>query len=260
MTPELTAAVDRLAATPRLLVALDFDGTLAPEVDDPEAARALPEAREAMLRLLSLPDTTLALVSGRAMASLEHVSDLPGEALLVGSHGVEERFDGEVRLALDPAEQTVLARLHEVLESVASGTEGAWIEVKPAGFALHTRLAAGDRAQDAQSRARAEAAAISDSLTVRAGKNVLEFSVRGTTKGEGVDRLREHTGATGVLFAGDDVTDEDGFRALRPGDIGLRSGSGDTVAEFRVDGPLEVAAVLDALAERRSVLYSTGAR
>jgi trehalose 6-phosphate phosphatase len=260
MTPELSAAIDRLAATSHLLVALDFDGTLAPEVDDPEEARALPEARDAMLRLLALPDTTLALVSGRAMASLEHVSELPAGALLVGSHGVEERFDGEVRLAIDAEEQGVLARLLEVLESVASATEGAWIEVKPAGFALHTRLSAPDAAQDAQARARAEAAQISDSLTVRAGKNVLEFSVRGTTKGEGVDRLREYTGATGVLFAGDDVTDEDGFRALRPGDIGLRSGSGDTVAEFRVDGPLEVAAVLDALASRRSVVYITGTR
>ncbi|WP_440708628.1 trehalose-phosphatase [Herbiconiux sp. YIM B11900] len=260
MSPELTASIDRLAATSHLLVALDFDGTLAPEVDDPEAARALPEAHDAMLRLLALPDTSLALVSGRAMASLEHVSELPAEALLVGSHGVEERFDGEVRLALDPHEQRVLARLREVLESVASGAKGAWVEVKPAGFALHTRRSAPDAAQDAQARARTDAAAISDALTVRAGKNVLEFSVRGTTKGEGVQRLRERTGATAVLFAGDDVTDEDGFRALRPGDIGLRSGSGDTVAEFRVDGPLEVAAVLDALASRRSDLSTTGTR
>ena len=66
-----------LAATPHLLVALDFDGTLAPEVDVPDDARALPEGHAAVLRLIELPDTTVALISGRALASLEHVSELP---------------------------------------------------------------------------------------------------------------------------------------------------------------------------------------
>ena len=84
----LVGALRELARTPRLLVALDFDGTLAPEVDDPNRARALPEAREAVLRLLGMPRTRVALVSGRSLASLEHVSQLPDNALLIGSHGI----------------------------------------------------------------------------------------------------------------------------------------------------------------------------
>ena len=77
-----------LSQTPRLLVALDFDGTLAPEVDVPDDARAIPAAREAVLRLLRVPHTRVALVSGRAMESLIRVTDLPDNVLLFGSHGI----------------------------------------------------------------------------------------------------------------------------------------------------------------------------
>ena len=58
----LVGALRELARTKRLLVALDFDGTLAPEVDEPEMARALPESRDAVLRLLAMPNTRVALV------------------------------------------------------------------------------------------------------------------------------------------------------------------------------------------------------
>jgi trehalose 6-phosphate phosphatase len=87
----LVGALREIARTRRLLVALDFDGTLAPEVDDPEAARALPEARAAVLRLIAMPNTRVALVSGRALESLIQVSNLPDSVLLVGSHGIELR-------------------------------------------------------------------------------------------------------------------------------------------------------------------------
>ncbi|HEX3679655.1 MAG TPA: trehalose-phosphatase [Galbitalea sp.] len=84
LSRELVGALHELARVKRLLVALDFDGTLAPEVDDPETARAIPEARAAVLDLLELPNTRVALVSGRSLASLEQVSNLPDNALLVG--------------------------------------------------------------------------------------------------------------------------------------------------------------------------------
>src|SRR5690554_4012376 len=85
---ELTDALAELARTDTLLVALDFDGTLAPLVDDPAAARALPEARAGMLALLDAPKTSVALISGRAMESLIAVSEAPDGILLSGSHGV----------------------------------------------------------------------------------------------------------------------------------------------------------------------------
>ena len=249
---DLGEALRELAMTPKLLVALDFDGTLAPEVDVPDEARALPEAHDAVLALLELPETDVAFISGRAMQSLQHVSRLPETAFLVGSHGVEVHTDGRTELDLDEGELARRAALETVLQSIAGSLEGVWIETKPAGFALHTRLAGDAETAEAEARALAETEPEANGLTVRRGKNVLEFSVRSTTKGEAVERLRAQTGATAVLFAGDDVTDEDGFAVLRDGDLGLKSGRGDTVASHRVAGPHDVAAALRELAENRA--------
>jgi trehalose 6-phosphate phosphatase len=254
---ELLDGLHRLASAERLLVAIDFDGTLAPEVDEPSRARALPEAREALLRLIRLPATRVALVSGRAMESLEQVSDLPDEVLLVGSHGVEIRLDGPTQLTLDTVELEQVDALSEVLEGVADSIQNVWIESKPAGFALHTRLATDADSRLAHMVALDEAHSEVEGLTVREGKNVLEFSVRNTTKGEALLHLKEYVRATAVFYAGDDVTDEDGFAVLGPNDFGLKSGPGRTIAEHRVDGPREVASVLALLADFRGGDSST---
>lgn len=247
----LVGALRELARAKRLLVALDFDGTLAPEVDDPEKARALPDARAAVLRLLGMPRTRVALVSGRSLASLIAVSDLPDNTLLVGSHGIEIRLDSPAQLSLDTAELRQVDVLEEVLGEVADSVDQVWLEPKPAGFALHTRLATERNTRIAHLVARSEATAEVAGLTIREGKNVLEFSVRSTTKGEAVEHLRQYTAADAVFYAGDDVTDEDAFAALGPDDLGLKSGPGATLAHFRVPGPAEVARALAALADLR---------
>ena len=126
-----------------------------------------------------------------------------------------------------------------------------WVEHKPAGFALHTRLAIDHHSRVAHLVALREATAEVAGLTVREGKNVLEFSVRTTTKGEAIEHLRRYTRADAVFFAGDDVTDEDAFAALGANDLGLKSGPGDTLAAFRVADPAEVAHVLTLLADLR---------
>ena len=248
----LVGALRELTRTKQLLVALDFDGTLAPEVDDPEQARALPEAREAVLRIAAMPRTRVALVSGRSLASLEHVSQLPDDVLLVGSHGIELRLDNpDDAHVLNELELARVAALEEVLSSVADSIDEVWLEPKPAGFALHTRLATENDSRVAHLVALSEAQAEVEGLTIRNGKNVLEFSVRSTTKGEALEHLRTYTGATAVFFAGDDVTDEDGFAALSADDLGLKAGDGPTLAHFHVGGPVDVARALTLLADLR---------
>lgn len=247
----LIGALRELARSRRLLVALDFDGTLAPEVDDPEKARALPEAHDAVLRLLAMPNTRVALVSGRALKSLEQVTDLPDNTILVGSHGIEIRLDAPGKLTLDTAELRQVDVLNVVLAEVADAVDQVWLEPKPAGFALHTRLATDHNSRVAHLVARSEATAEIPELTIREGKNVLEFSVRSTTKGEALEHLRRYTQADAVFFAGDDVTDEDAFAALTADDVGLKSGEGATLANFRVPGPAQVARVLGLLADLR---------
>ena len=87
---------------------------------------------------------------------------------------------------------------------------------------------------------------------MRGGKDVVEFAVRGATKGDGVQRLREHLGASAVLFAGDDVTDEDGFNALTGADVGIKVGEGVSAARYRVADPEQLADALELLADARS--------
>jgi trehalose 6-phosphate phosphatase len=248
----LRDALGTLAATPRLLVALDFDGTLAPEVDDPEKARATPEARAAVERLIALPDTRVALVSGRSLRDLEQVAPFDDAVLLVGSHGIELRLDDpDDVLALDAGEQEQLDTVGRVLDQIADTLDSVWIEQKPAGYALHTRLATDRHSRVAHLVAVNELKAEAPDAKVRLGKNVIEFSVRSTTKGEAVEHLRRYTRATAVFYAGDDVTDEDAFVALTADDLGLKSGDGPTAADHRVGGPADVAAVLSLLATLR---------
>jgi trehalose-phosphatase len=240
-----------MAGVPVLLVALDFDGTLAPVVDVPADARALPEARDAVLRLARAPGTRVALVSGRSLASLVEVSDPPAGVMLVGSHGIEVRLDAaHDPVGLDPEELVRLEAVRGVLDKVAGAVEGAWVEVKPAGFALHTRQADESDARRGEKLAREGLRGLAG-VTARSGKDVLEFSVRSATKGDALARLRAHTAADAVLYAGDDVTDEDAFAVLGPHDVGIKVGPGATAAGFRVAGPAEAATALALLASLR---------
>lgn len=252
LTPGLLAALERFVAHERVLVALDFDGTLAPEVDDPAHARALPDALDALARLHTMPGVTLALISGRSLASLAAVSELPADVPLVGSHGLELRWmAGDAVPAINDLDHQHVAALHARLAPLVGQVDGAWIERKPAGLAVHTRLVESTAATALQRTVRDAARAFDGNLTVRDGANVVEFSVRDATKGDGVRALRTRFSPQGVLVVGDDVTDEDAFAALGPDDVGIKVGAAATIAEYRVADPAAVADVLLQLAALR---------
>ncbi|WP_203138222.1 trehalose-phosphatase [Microbacterium sp. JZ31] len=261
MSPAWTTEVQDIARTERLLVALDFDGVMAPLGDDPMAVRALPETTAAVQRLVTLPDTVVAFVSGRQLADLrvigEHTDD--SAVWLAGSHGAEHWRPSGVRLATedvtvgDDAERASGAdALVADAERAIDGIPGAWIEVKAYGFALHTRLSAEADAARAQAVADALVAERAPGWRRRTGKNIIEYAWRHEGKDTAVARLRAETGATAVLFAGDDVTDEDALRTLGEGDLGIRVGDGETAARVRVADPLELAELLTALADARA--------
>jgi trehalose 6-phosphate phosphatase len=113
--------------------------------------------------------------------------------------------------------------------------------------AVHVRQVA-DRAAAADLLAQADALA-DPSLTKKPGKEVLELAVTDADKGSALRRLRAETGAAAALYLGDDVTDEDAFRALHPGDLGVKIGTGDTAARFRVADPAAAIALLGRLAD-----------
>jgi trehalose 6-phosphate phosphatase len=252
LSPELLAAVHRVAGTEQLLVAMDFDGTMAPLVDHAADARALPRSAAAFAALAELPRTTTALISGRALDSLRAVAAPPEQTLLIGSHGAEVWMGpGSAELVLDDAQRELLAQVRQQLAEIVEQAPGTLLEDKPAGVVLHTRLAVDDVAEDAVAAARA---ALQDhpGVYLKTGNRVLETAVVHASKGEGVAFLRQATGATAVVFAGDDTTDEDALGSLVRGDLGVKVGVDFTQAEFRVEAPAHVAELLEALLRERT--------
>ncbi|MFD0046961.1 trehalose-phosphatase [Pseudarthrobacter scleromae] len=253
LTPELREAIREIAGTEHLLVAMDFDGTMAPIVGHADDARPLPRSAAAFAGLAVLPRTTTALISGRALASLRAVASPPVNTLLIGSHGAEAWLGpGSTGLTLEPEQKALLAEVRAVLEDIVKEAPGTMLEDKPAGVVLHTRLAPDDVADDAVAAARSVLQE-RKGVFLKDGKRVLETSVVNASKGEGVTFLRQITGATGVLFAGDDTTDEDALARLEPGDVGVKVGLDFTQAQYRVEAPVHVAELLEVLLQERSI-------
>ena len=253
-------SLDDLAHTPRLLVALDFDGTLSPLVDEPMTARMTPEAAAAVRALVSAPDTTVALVSGRTLDDLRVIAEHDDDSriTLAGSHGAQWWHPAGAShgaTAEEPRDdeeaQTLRRELQTAVEAIAAEVDGAWIESKDFGFAVHTRRALGEQAERVHSRVAALMAERAPQWRRRTGHALTEYAFRDEGKDSAVAALREQTGATGVLFAGDDVTDEDALRSLLPGDVGIRVGGGETAASMRVRDIAELSEVLLSLAHRR---------
>ena len=249
---DLQPALARLAETPTLLVALDFDGTLSPLVEHADDARPLPESAAAVRQLAALPRTVTALISGRALDSLRQVATPEPETLLIGSHGAETWTGPNAEpLQLTPEQADLLARARAAVQEVVDGCPGCRIEHKPAGVVLHTRSVDGAAALAATEQARERLGEL-EGVHVTDGKAVLEASVVRTHKGEGIQALRELTGATAVLFAGDDVTDERAFAVLQGQDVGIKVGPGASAAAYRAASPEEMGGILAELVRLRS--------
>lgn len=245
--PGLRDALIRLAGSERLLVALDFDGTLSPIVPTPSAARPAPGALDVLARLAEIAGTDLALISGRARADLAEVSMADGLASLIGSHGQEV----DATVALDSPELARLVALRELIREHVAAVPGVLVEDKPAGLAIHVRACSREDAAIVIAAVGAAAAQFPGTHRID-GKQVVELSVRPLDKGSALGELIASDPQRAVLFAGDDVTDEAALAALRAEDVGIKVGPGDTVARHRVEDPDQVVELLALLADLRA--------
>ncbi|PTR29029.1 trehalose 6-phosphatase [Rhodococcus sp. OK519] len=250
---ELRRALSTVARTPRLLVASDYDGTMAPIVNDPENAYPHAESVRALRALAGLAATTAAVISGRALKDLATLSRLPAEVQLVGSHGSE--FDIGFVHAIDANARKLLSEVTSELSRIADLYPGVTVETKPASTALHVRNASPEAGAKALAAVHAEAA-LWTGVEVTEGKSVVELAVIATDKGNALDILRHQEGATAAVFFGDDVTDEKAFGRLQGPDLGIKVGEGDTLAAYRVDSTEDVAAALAFLLEERRMWLS----
>lgn len=225
---------------------LDFDGTLVELAETPDAIRVSPALAPLLARLGERLGGRLALVSGRSIADLERHLLCTGLAVS-GSHGLELRLRDGSHVPL--AVRYDLSEARERLRSLAGETPGLLVEDKPFGVALHYR-----KAPQEEQRVTSLMSELAErtGLTVQQGKMVAELRPPGADKGDAVRAFMLEPDFAGArpLFVGDDLTDEDAFRAAEElGGGGILVGpERATAARWRLDNVAAVTAWLGQVA------------
>ena len=187
---------------------LDFDGTLVDIAATPDAIVVTAELRHLLEKLQQQLDGRVAIITGRAAASVEQLFQ-PVRILVGGSHGLEIPGDEQ-----DPLRPDGLDLIVAELREVERRFPGVLVEEKPLGVALHYRQAPG---AEQACRAATQRAAERSGLEVQAGKMVFELKPAIGNKGVALRALmaRPPFHGTRPIFLGDDLTDEAGFAAAR---------------------------------------------
>ncbi|MET7631338.1 trehalose-phosphatase [Streptomyces sp. NBC_01724] len=259
-----------LARPDRAVVALDFDGTLADIVPDPEQARAHPGAVPA-IAALAPKVASVAVITGRpAGVAVRHggFAGVPGlDHLVVLGHYGAERWDAVSSTVHAPAPHPGVAAVRAELPGVLDRFDswhGTWIEEKGQALAVHTRRAADPQAAFDALRGPLGELAARHGLIVEPGRLVLELRPPGMDKGVALAKYVRETDAESVLYAGDDLGDLAAYAAVEklrtegpdgiPGLL-VCSGSAEVPelaerADLLLRGPAAVVDFLAALARR----------
>jgi trehalose 6-phosphate phosphatase len=250
-----------LADPARALVGLDFDGTLAPIVDDPDQARAHPGVRAALDRL-STSVGQVAVITGRPAAVAVEYGGLAGlhGLVVLGHYGLERWSEGHVEAPPDDAGVAVVRERLPALLSELGAPPGTTVEDKGRAVAVHVRRAADPSAAMATVEPALRALAAEHGLVVEPGRMVLELRPEGMDKGGALRSLTEPASPSAVVFVGDDLGDLAAFAAVEelrgtgvPGLL-VCSGSDEVTelsdrADLVVDGPAGVVDLLEAVTD-----------
>ncbi|GAB7079306.1 trehalose-phosphatase [Megalodesulfovibrio paquesii] len=239
----------RLAATPRILL-LDYDGTLAPFVPQGLRARPYPGAAELVERLMQRPDLHLALVSGRPTELVASLMGIDPAPEIWGCHGLEHR-DVHGLLTRAPLEPGLEDGLRAAEDWAEARRHAGYLEHKPGCLALHVRGLPKAKAEFMLQDATEAWQAIANTfpLALHTFDGGLELRPRGVDKGRAVAAMRTQHPGLPILYLGDDLTDEDAFQALVPGDVPvlIRERFRQTAAAWWLRPPEELLAFLEAL-------------
>jgi trehalose-phosphatase len=244
---------------------LDIDGTLAPIAPTPDAAVVPPETRDVLRQLVELPQVHVALVSGRSVADASRMLHVEG-IWLVGNHGLELRNPaGEISVTEGALEyEDAIEAASNALAPIARAAPGALVENKRWTVSLHYRLVDPGETNALVGYARDLARTLG--LRATDGKKIIELRPPiDVDKGTATTAFANRVGALergAVLYAGDDQTDEDAFRALRALStsaitIRVMAIGGDetamsTGAEFVLASPAELRSALEWIVARRT--------
>ncbi len=202
------------------LIGLDFDGTLAPIVDDPEQAYADPDAVAALGRLGERVGAVV-VITGRPvrtavrLGGFDDVAGL-GAMTVLGQYGVERWNAAGDSYELPPEPDEIVAVADELPALLASlGLAEARMEHKGRAIGVHTRTLADPAAAFGALESPIRELAERHGLRVEPGKNVWEIRPAGVDKGASLRSVVAETGAQQVVFAGDDLGDLPAFEAVR---------------------------------------------
>lgn len=224
--------------TPDVALFLDFDGTLAPIGDDPDAVHLPAEGAACLLALAEALGGALAVISGRDIADLS--SRTPSGIWRIGGHGLDSAQPGTVMVA-DRRAHEAPAAMRARLDRLVAGMAGTRLEDKGAVIALHYRAA-----PDAGPALFHEAEAIIadyDGYRLQHGKMVIEAKPAAANKGVALAAMMKDAPFAGrvPVMVGDDVTDEDAMDvALTTGGFAVKVGDGKTIAPYRLANPGDV--------------------
>jgi trehalose 6-phosphate phosphatase len=225
------------------IVGFDFDGSLAPIVEDRERAAMRRHTRELLTHACEL--YPCAVISGRARADVEKHVIGAGFRHIVGNHGIEP-CQGMDAFAVP------VAQAFAYMTKVLDGREGLDLEWKRYSFAVHYRFA---KDHDAAERELLDViATIPQSMKLIPGKLVLNLVPAGApNKGDAMRHLKSIEECECALYVGDDVTDEDVFRLQPSGEvIGIKVGEfADSQAEWFLHDQEEIDHFLETLVELR---------
>lgn len=227
---------------------LDYDGTLAPFRTDPERAAPYPEIPPLLRRLTHATDTRLVIVSGRPVAGVRRLLDIPGVEIW-GCHGLERQMaDGTLNRSQLPAES--LRALADITELLINDGLGPFAEQKFASIAIHWRGKEA-LAEDLTRRGERAWPAVQDRKGIRMVPfdGGIEIALAAKTKGDAVRTILSEIGSdSAVAYLGDDTTDEDAFEALKGRGLNVlvRGEYRKTLADVWIRPPEEVAEFLSA--------------
>lgn len=218
---------DRLSAPElagsRLLVALDFDGTLSEIAASPNEAVLSASTRRLLAALVRRPDTKVAIISGRAIEDVRERVGLAG-IYYAGNHGLE--IDGPGIRWSHPCAVGLDLAVRQTLEEELRGFPGLQIEHKRLGVAIHYRRVPAEHHRRLRLRMRARLLGGPPRYRLLQGKKTFDFRLDVPwDKGHALKAIRRTlAGAWTAVFVGDDVTDEEAFETIGPRALTVRIG------------------------------------